>query len=70
MLKKSSWVESSVESSKMSKKALVRWESDKSLSVINIEAVLEGKPETGERVKANYQKKTYAATILEIGMNN
>ncbi len=52
----------------MSKKALVRWESDNSLSVINIEAVIEGRVERGERVKANYQKKTYDAIILEIGM--
>ena len=47
--------------------ALVRWNIDGSLSVISISDVQKGKVAVGEKVTALYLRKTYVATILEIG---
>ncbi len=47
--------------------ALVRWEVDKSLSVVNVRSIIEGKAEAGEKVRATYLRKIYQATILELG---
>ena len=50
---------------------MVSWGSDNSPSMINLDAVIEGKAAVGEKVKANYLKKqtnnTYSATILGLG---
>ncbi len=51
---------------RMSRKALVKWDSDNYLSVINADAVVEGKTELGAKIKANYMKETYTAIILEV----
>ena len=43
--------------------ALVHWESDNYLSMINVEAVIEGEVSVGEIVKANYMKKPTAQSF-------
>ena len=46
---------------------LLEWSEEKTLSVLPVTSVVTGNKSKGEKVQANYQRKTYDATILEIG---
>ncbi len=47
--------------------ALLEWTEEQTVSVLPVTSIVSGNQSIGEKVQANYQRKTYEAKILHIG---